>query len=224
MILEACNISKLYQRRGGPLPVVNDVSISIDSGEFACIFGRSGSGKSTLLNILTGLLTPTSGKVCFDGDMYEDLSDSQRSKLRHTKLGYIMQGYSVLPNFTVLQNVILPYVLAGQNDNLITKATLLLEQVGLEQMADQYPSSLSGGELRRVSIARALLSSPKLLVADEPTGDLDSETMSEIMQLFAALADRGTAVLMVTHDKDAAAYANRTYYMEKGKLLVTERI
>lgn len=220
MILEAHNINKIYKRNGSDFSAVDDVSLFIDSGDFVCISGRSGSGKSTLLNILTGLLTPSSGDIYFGGEKYEDLNDDQLSKLRHTKLGYIMQGYSVLPNFTVLQNVILPYVLAGRQDSrLIERASSILEQVGLDKLVSQYPSNLSGGELRRVSIARALLSSPKLLIADEPTGDLDDETTDDIMKLFAQLAENGTAVLMVTHDTDAASYGNKMYCMKKGQLI-----
>jgi putative ABC transport system ATP-binding protein len=127
-----------------------------------------------------------------------------------------MQGHSVLPNFTVLQNVILPHTFFKRDDDPSDKAFSLLEQVGLRPLAFQYPSSLSGGELRRVSIARALLTSPKLLIADEPTGDLDEETASEIMELFSAIVKKGTALLMVTHDLDAANYANRLYTMKSG--------
>jgi putative ABC transport system ATP-binding protein len=218
VILEARGISKEYDRGGVPFFAAEDVSLSIGEGEFACVVGRSGSGKSTLLNILAGLLAPTSGTVSLEGREYDDLSDDELSELRNTRLGYIMQGHSVLPNFTVLQNVILPHVFFKRGGDPADRALSLLERTGIRPLADRYPSSLSGGELRRVSIARALIMSPGLLIADEPTGDLDEETASEIMKLFSAVARKGTAVLMVTHDPDAASCADRLYTMKAGKL------
>jgi putative ABC transport system ATP-binding protein len=221
MILEARGVSKEYERGGFPFLAVDDVSLSIGEGELVCIVGRSGSGKSTLLNILAGLLPPTSGSVRFEGQEYGKLSDGELSRLRNTKLGYIMQGHSVLPNFTVLQNVILPHIFFKRGGDPADKALSLLEQVGLRPLAPQYPSSLSGGELRRVSIARALLMSPKLLIADEPTGDLDEETASDVMKLFSTIAKQGTAVLMVTHDSDAAKCADRLHSMKSGSFSET---
>jgi putative ABC transport system ATP-binding protein len=217
MILEAHEIKKRYYRGDIPFFAVGGVSLLIGEGEFVCIAGRSGSGKSTLLNILAGLLTPTSGSVVFEGKGYDKLNDDELSKLRNTRIGYIMQGHNVLSNFTVLQNVLLPHVFFKRGDDPTERALSLLEQVGLRPLASQYPSSLSGGELHRVSIARALLMSPGLLIADEPTGDLDEETVSEIIELFAAIVKDGTAVLMVTHNSDAANYADRLYTMKSGK-------
>ena len=220
MILEACGVKKEYRRGGKPFLALDDISLSIGEGDFICVTGRSGSGKSTMLNILAGLLTPTSGSVHFEGREYGSLNDRELSEIRSGPLGYIMQGNGVLPNFTVLQNTLLPHVLAGRGGDIIETAMLLLEKVGLAPLAAQYPSCLSGGELRRVSIARALLSSPRLLIADEPTSDLDEETASEIMELFSAITEKGTAVLMVTHDTDAANYTNRLYTMKAGKLSI----
>jgi putative ABC transport system ATP-binding protein len=218
MILDARGLSKEYKRGGVPFPAVDNVSLSIDGGEFVCIVGRSGSGKSTLLNMLAGLLTPDSGDIVFDGRPYGDMDDDAISLLRNTRLGYIMQGYSVLPNFTVLQNVIIPHLLFKRGGNPTPRALELLDTVGIRGLSAQYPAQLSGGELRRVSIARALLSSPELLLADEPTGDLDEETAAEITRLFASVAAEGTAVLMVTHDSDAAACADRRFVMRSGIL------
>ncbi|MDR0424992.1 MAG: ABC transporter ATP-binding protein [Clostridiales Family XIII bacterium] len=219
MIIEAQGIKKAYQHEDRLFMAVDDVSLSIGEGEFVCIEGRSGSGKSTLLNIMAGLLAPTAGSVAFEGREYGGMDDSGLSELRRTRLGYIMQGYGVLPNFTVLQNVLLPYVLSGRGGGLAESALAILEQAGIRQLAQRYPSGLSGGELRRVAIARALLMSPRLLIADEPTGDLDEETASGIMGLFAAAAKNGTAILMVTHDKDAAGYADRIHTMKAGRLV-----
>lgn len=218
MILEAKNIKKEYLRGDASFCAVDDVSLEIDEGDFVCIAGRSGSGKSTLLNILAGLLTPTSGTVSFDGKDYASLSDKERSFLRNTKLGYIMQGQSVLPNLTVLQNVLLPFTFFRRDCGSDEKALALLEQAGLLPLASQYPANLSGGEMRRVSIVRALLVSPRLLIADEPTGDLDEATTGEIMELFESAAKGGTAVLMVTHDLSTTRYAGRFMTMKNGKI------
>ncbi len=218
MILKAQDIVKEYTQGGRPFQAVNHVSLEIREGDFVCIVGRSGSGKSTLLNILAGLLTPSSGTVCFEGEGYSVLSDRERSLLRNTKLGYIMQGQSVLPNLTVLQNVLLPSAFFGRGEDLNEKALALLDKVGLLPLSAQYPANLSGGEMRRVSIVRALLSSPSLLIADEPTGDLDEETTREIMELFASAAKEGTAVLMVTHDMSTTRYGERLLTMKTGKI------
>jgi len=175
MILKAHNIVKEYTQGGKAFRAVNDVSLEIGEGEFVCVVGRSGSGKSTLFNILAGLLTPTSGKIYFEGKDYEILGDDERSLLRNTKLGYIMQGQSVLSNLTVLQNAMLPFALFKRDGDPYEKVLALLDRVGLLHLALQYPAGLSGGEMRRVSIVRALLTSPKLFIADEPTGDLDEQ-------------------------------------------------
>ena len=218
MILKAQNIIKEYKRGGNLFRAVDDVSLEIREGEFVCIAGRSGSGKSTLLNILAGLLTPDSGTVFFDGKSYEAFGDKERSFLRNTKLGYIMQGQSVLPNLTVLQNILLPFTFFQRECSQET-ALAMLERTGLLPLATQYPSSLSGGELRRVSIVRALLSSPHLIIADEPTDDLDEETTQRIMELFVSAAKEGAAILMVTHDRNTIRYAGRLLTMQAGKLV-----
>jgi putative ABC transport system ATP-binding protein len=220
MLLEARNIVKQYYRNLARFFAVNDVSLSIGEGEFVCVSGRSGSGKSTLINILAGLLSPTSGSVIFDGLELERLNDDELSLLRNTRIGYIMQGHSVLQNFTALQNVMLPRAFHGSGGDQYTmeRAISLLEQTGIRHLASQYPRSLSGGELRRVSIARALLPSPGLLLADEPTADLDEETAGEITRLFKSISEAGTAILMVTHDSEAATHCDRRYVMASGKI------
>ncbi len=219
MILKAQNIIKEYKQGGRLLRAVDDVSLEIERGEFVCVMGRSGSGKSTLLNILAGLLTPTRGKVQFEGREYTALSDKERSCLRNERLGYIMQGQSVLPSLTVLQNAELPFYLFHRKGSPQKQARELLEKVGILHLADQYPASLSGGEMRRVAIVRALLLCPSLLIADEPTGDLDEETTVEIMGLFASVAKEGTAVLMVTHDTDTTRFGDRVLTMKAGQII-----
>jgi ABC-type lipoprotein export system ATPase subunit len=218
MILKAQNIIKEYTRGGSLFRAVDDVSLELEEGSFLCIMGRSGSGKSTLLNILAGLLTPTSGKILFEGKDYASFDDKESSVLRNTRLGYIMQGQSVLPNLTVLQNVLLPYTFFRREYDR-NKAPALLERTELLPLAGQYPASLSGGEMRRVAIVRALLLSPKLLIADEPTGDLDVKTTQIIMELFESIAREGTAVLMVTHDQSIVGCAGQLMTMTAGKIL-----
>ncbi|MDR1302737.1 MAG: ABC transporter ATP-binding protein [Treponema sp.] len=223
MILELCNLSKAYQRGNASFFAVQDVSLSLDAGDFVCIAGPSGSGKSTLLGIAAGLIAPTQGRVCFQGQDYGHLGDDALSALRNKSIGYVMQGQSLLPNFTVLQNVMLPYYVSHvrkqsskAEQGPIERAALLLEQVGMLPLASQYPAELSGGELRRVAIARALLQSPGLVIADEPTGDLDEACTEEIMQLFSRLAQEGAALLVVTHDPVPFQYGNRRYFLQAG--------
>ncbi|MDR3114114.1 MAG: ABC transporter ATP-binding protein [Treponema sp.] len=222
MILEICTLSKTYPRGRAPFFAVRDVSLSLDAGDFVCIAGPSGSGKSTLLGIAAGLISPTHGRVCFQGQDYGRLSDDALSALRNQGMGYIMQGPSLLPNFTVLQNVLLPYYVLPRGRRTgaapVARASLLLEQVGMLPLASQYPAELSGGELRRVAIARALLLAPGLVIADEPTGDLDEGHTEEIMRLFSGIAREGAALLVVTHDASPFRYGNRSYYLEAGVL------
>jgi putative ABC transport system ATP-binding protein len=219
VILTAQALRKQYPRGEQVFYAVDGVSLTLAAGEFVCLTGRSGCGKTTLLNILAGLLTPDAGSVSFAGQEYADLDDKALSRLRNTRLGYITQGQSLLANFTALQNVVLPYALRRRPGNPANRALALLEQMGLGSAAAQYPASLSGGEARRVAIARALLPEPELLIADEPTGDLDGETAAEIMRIFAAIAEQGTAVLMATHDTAAARYGSRILTMRAGRLV-----
>jgi putative ABC transport system ATP-binding protein len=219
VILQAWGIKKEYRRDNNIFRAVNDVSLAIAEGELVCIAGRSGSGKSTLLNILAGLLSPSAGKVSFAGQSYDTLSDNELCRLRGTSLGYIMQGVNILSSFTVLHNVMLPCSFSGHKGQTEDKALALLERMGIGHLAAQYPYSLSGGELRRVAIARALFISPRLVIADEPTGDLDEENSAGIMRLLACAAQNGAAVLLVSHDLCASAYCHRTYTMKEGCLM-----
>lgn len=216
-ILTAREVVKEYARGGRPFRAVDHASLEIKAGDFICVQGRSGSGKSTLLNILAGILTPTAGEICFEGKDCGAFGDREASLLRSTRLGYIMQGRSVLPDLTVLQNVLLPCTFFRRECDR-QKALGLLERAGLLPLAQQYPQDLSGGEMRRISVVRALLPCPKLLLADEPTDGLDGETARNVLELFASAAKEGTAVLMVTHDRDAAGYAGRVLTMEAGRL------
>jgi putative ABC transport system ATP-binding protein len=243
MLLEITDLTKEYQRtvsdrRSASFAAVNKLSLRVASGDFVSIIGRSGSGKTTFLNIVAGLLKPSSGAVTIDGKSILALNDKEASLLRNSQIGYVPQGQSLLANLTVLENVSLPlylfrhtpYSLHGKRTNgshdwdpeeVAARSFALLEQVGIAHLAASYPRQLSGGELRRVSIARSLVNKPALLIADEPTGDLDRETTADIMGLFRRIAAEGTAVLLVTHELDTLDYGNRVYVMDGGVL--TER-
>ncbi|MDR2393969.1 MAG: ABC transporter ATP-binding protein [Treponema sp.] len=222
MILELCGLSKTYERGTRSFLALQEVSLSLEAGDFVCIAGPSGSGKSTLLGIAAGLISPTQGWVCFQGQDYSRLSDEALSAVRNHGIGYVMQGPSLLPNFTVLQNVLLPYYVGSSFKKApaapVERASMLLEQVGMLPLAAQYPAELSGGELRRVAIARALLLAPVLVIADEPTGDLDEGHTEEVMQLFSQAAQEGAALLVVTHDTAPFRYGNRGYSLRAGVL------
>jgi putative ABC transport system ATP-binding protein len=218
-LLELKDLTKSYQRGGQAFNAVNRVSLSVEPGEFISIIGRSGSGKSTLLNMSAGLLRPTGGTVLFEGNDIHQLKDRELSFLRNEKIGYVPQGQSLLSNFTVFDNVCIPWFLFKREGDAEGRAFILLEKVGISHLASSYPRELSGGEMRRVSIARALINEPRLLIADEPTGDLDAATTAEIMELFNRIAGEGTAVLMVTHELDTLNYGNKTYAMNEGNLL-----
>lgn len=218
MLLEIKDISKQYKRDGRVFPAVKNVNLSVNKGEFIGIVGRSGSGKSTLLNLIAMLLNPTSGEILFDENNTANLPDREASLLRNTQIGYIPQGQSLLPNLTVLDNVRLPFYLAKRDGNPNEKALELLEKFGISHLADSYPSSLSGGEMRRIAIARAVINNPKLILADEPTSDLDEENTAEIISFFKDEAKNGTAVIIVTHEADTLDGIDRIYKMESGTL------
>lgn len=218
MVLEVKNLCKEYMRGSQPFYAVDHVDFSMDKGDFVSIIGRSGSGKSTMLNLIAGLLDPTEGTVTISGKCLTGLNDEELSAVRNTILGYVPQGQTVLSNLTVLDNVRLPFYFSKREGTSSERAKELLELVGIGHLAESLPKELSGGELRRVSIARALMCSHELLVLDEPTGDLDPETTTEIMSLLQDIAKQGTAVLMVTHELDTTGYGNRTYVMERGRL------
>nr|WP_125979756.1 ABC transporter ATP-binding protein [Bifidobacterium goeldii] len=228
-LVELHDLTRTFMRRGKPFDAVSHVNLAIVSGQFVAVTGRSGNGKSTLINMIAGLVRPSSGYVRVDGHNVAELSDRDISLLRNQTIGCITQSQTLLANLTVIDNVILPATLfdhCAQDthaadttaDGLQHRAQTLLDQLGIADLADSYPKELSGGEMRRVSIARALMNHPKLLIADEPTGDLDAESTVIVMQLLRAAADAGTAVLMVTHDPDALEYVDRTYRMDRGML------
>ena len=218
---ELKELTKEYKRGKQYFNAVNRVSLSVEPGDFISIIGRSGSGKTTLLNMGAGLLHPSDGSVFFEGKDIYALHDKDISFLRNEKIGYVPQGQSLLSNFTVFDNVCIPWFLFKREGEVEGRAFTLLEKVGISHLASSYPKELSGGEMRRTAIARALINKPQLLIADEPTGDLDAETTSEIMGLFNRIACEGTAVLIVTHELDTLNYGNKTYLMDAGNLRPT---
>jgi putative ABC transport system ATP-binding protein len=181
---------------------VDNLSLAVDQGEFICLLGRSGSGKTTLLNMIAGLLTPDSGQVFFNGANLYGLDDRARTAWRNEQLGYVPQGASLLANLTALDNVLLPFYLQPRADDgsALKKARALMDELGLSKLEKSYPAALSGGETRRVALARALMNSPELIIADEPTSDLDVETAREMADLLSLLNGQGCALLVATHD------------------------
>ncbi|MDR2665746.1 MAG: ABC transporter ATP-binding protein [Oscillospiraceae bacterium] len=219
MLLRAIGVTKSYERRGERFFAANGVDLCVGSGDFVCITGRSGSGKSTLLNMLTGLLRADSGEIIFDGVDLCSLGDARLAKLRCGRIGYVPQGNSLLQNFSVLDNVRLPLCLARKGGAETKKtARELLSKVGISHLEGEFPRSLSGGEARRAAIARSLAADPALLVADEPTGDLDPASADAVMRLFSQASARGAAVIVVTHDRQIPPGANRCLVMSGGRL------
>ncbi|MBR1497306.1 MAG: ATP-binding cassette domain-containing protein [Oscillospiraceae bacterium] len=220
MVLRAENVSRrfLRQRKGSNVfYAVRGATLALAPGSLTELTGRSGSGKSTLLNLLAGLLEPTEGKVFLDGTDLYALEDGPRSRLRNQTLGVIPQGQTALGALTVLENVLLPGLLYGLPCPR-ERGEELLDQVGIAPLKNACPTELSGGELRRLAIARALALRPGILLADEPTGDLDDENTRTVLSLLRRSADEGLAVLLVTHEREAAGYADRHYRMDGGVL------
>ncbi|SFB85132.1 ABC transporter ATP-binding protein [Butyrivibrio sp. YAB3001] len=222
MLLKINGLEKKFTQGSSEVIAVRDLNLEVAKGEFISIIGRSGSGKSTFLNMVAGLLEPTSGSIYLNEREITGLPDKEASFIRNSDIGYIMQGKSLLKNFTVLQNVLLPYYLFKRYGEIVEHARKLLDLVGILHLENAYPSRLSGGELRRVAIARALINQPSLLLADEPTSDLDGENTKEIMKLFRRIADQGTAVIMVTHELDTLKYGDVVYRMDEGLLTITK--
>jgi putative ABC transport system ATP-binding protein len=217
MLLQTKGLTKSYERRGERFFAVDNVTLSVKSDDFICITGQSGSGKSTLLNMLTGLLRADSGEILLDGEDLCKRNDDGLAKLRNSKIGYIPQGNSLLQNFSVFDNVCLPWYLSRKEDVRHT-AHALLVKVGMAHLERESPRNLSGGETRRVAIARSLIANPTILVADEPTGDLDPKNADEVIRLFAEVHSQGVAIVIVTHERQIPSCANKRFVMDGGRL------
>ena len=216
--LEARKLVKEYKRRGKVFRAVDDIDLQIGSGEFVMIEGESGSGKTTFLNLLTGLTEPTSGNVLISGKPLKDIGDKELSKIRNQKIKYIPQGESLLSALTVRENILFPYTIGGLEKPSYERLLEVSNKLGITDLLDEYPSELSGGEMRRATIARAVINKPSLIIADEPTGSLDSANTSRVMEIFKNIASEGTAVIVVTHQKETLGYASKVYGMEQGSL------
>ena len=212
-------VTKEYLGEGDDVFAVRDVSLHVAAGEFVAVMGRSGSGKSTLLNLIGGLEKPTSGVVQVAGRRLDHLSDTALTEFRRGEIGVIFQFFNLLPTLTVAENVALPARLAGRTKGLAARVAALLERVGLTERAHFRPHRLSGGEMQRAAIARALVNEPSLLLADEPTGNLDTRLAHEVLEDLRATAnERRCTVVLVTHSADAAQFADRCYWMHDGGL------
>ena len=220
--VEARAVTKDYPRAGasgGALTAVRPLDLELGPGSLTVVTGRSGSGKSTLLSMLAGMLAPTSGTVLLDGADLYSLDERSRSRLRNAKIGLVPQGHTALRALSVLDNVLLPSVLYSRRRPPRRRAESLLEAVGIAELARVGPHELSGGELRRMAVARALLMEPGVVLADEPTAGLDEESTAAVLELLRKTAQEGAAVLVVTHEEEAARFADRVLTMSAGELL-----
>ncbi|HVE51579.1 MAG TPA: ATP-binding cassette domain-containing protein [Casimicrobiaceae bacterium] len=223
-ILRAENLSKIVQSGDEPLTILDSVSFSVDAGATLAIVGASGSGKTTLLGLLAGLDLPTSGDVWLDGRSLASLDEDARAALRQSLLGFVFQSFQLLPALTALENVMLPLELAGMDDAR-SAARVWLDRVGLARRVHHYPRQLSGGEQQRVAIARAFAGEPMLLMADEPTGNLDGATGVEVADLMFRLnREHGTTLLLVTHDLALAGRCTRRLSLSAGRVIGDERV
>lgn len=220
-ILEVSNIKKIYTTRFGANKVqaLSDVSFSVEKGEYVAIMGESGSGKTTLLNILAALDRPTSGSVRLDGHELSQIRESKIAEFRRDNLGFVFQDFNLLDTFTLKDNIMLPLVLAGkQYGEMRARLTPIVQKLGIEGLMGKYPYEVSGGQKQRAAVARALITHPKLILADEPTGALDSKSTDELLELFGKINQEGQTILMVTHSVKAASHANQVLFIKDGEV------
>jgi putative ABC transport system ATP-binding protein len=218
-MIQVKNLTKSFQDGDRKIIALNNVSFSVPEGQFITVSGRSGSGKSTLLYQLGLLDIPTSGEVYIDGKDYVQISENKRTDARLNDLGYIFQDYAILPSLTALENTMLPLLMQGYStEEAQAKAEKALERLGIKDRMNNLPSQLSGGQQQRVSIARAIAHSPKIIFADEPTANLDSETSEQVIQAFLDLNKDGQTIIMVTHEPEYAKLADRTIFMTDGSI------
>lgn len=224
LLFDLKNVSKRFVKGKETITIFDDLNMSIEKGDFVAIMGPSGSGKTTLLNLLGGVDQPTGGEILFDDSRIDQLSEGQLAKWRANNIGFIFQFYNLMPMLNAYRNVELPLLLTslGGSDRQ-QRVETALELVGLADRAKHMPSEMSGGQLQRIAIARAVVSDPKLLLCDEPTGDLDRKTADEILEMLQLLnRDFGKTIIMVTHDPEAAKYAKRTLHLDKGEFVERE--
>ena len=225
-LIELRHVNKAYAVAGGSFLALKNVDMQADAGEFVAVVGKSGSGKSTLINMITGIDTPTSGEVFVASAPVHEMDQEQLAVWRGRNVGIVFQFFQLLPTLTVAENIILPMDFCNTfpvNERQ-ARAISLLEKVGIAEQADKLPSDLSGGQQQRAAIARALANDPPVLVADEPTGNLDSQTSDAVMQLFANLAAEGKTVVMVTHERDLTQYFTRSITLSDGMLVTNGEV
>ena len=220
IVIQTEAITKTYVSGTNEVHAVRGIDLTVQQGEFVAIMGTSGSGKSTLMNLLGCLDTPTSGSYSIDGVRVDGLGKNELAAIRNQKIGFVFQGFNLLPRTTAIENVELPmlYDRSGKKRDTRALASAALQRVGLGDRLDHQPSELSGGQQQRVAIARALVTEPALVLADEPTGNLDTRTSMEVMRLFQELNDQGITIVLVTHEPDIAAYAKRIVEVRDGKI------
>ena len=220
-LLEVNNLKKVYTSRfgGAPVQALSNVSFSVEEGEYLAIMGESGSGKTTLLNILAALDKPTSGEVLLDGKLLSAIKERDISAFRRDNLGFVFQDFNLLDTFTLRDNIFLPLVLAGKPHwEMRSRLLPIAAQLGIADILSKYPYEVSGGQKQRAAVARALITHPRLILADEPTGALDSRATDELMRLFAAINENGQTILMVTHSVKAASRAGRILFIRDGEV------
>ena len=220
-ILEVNGLRKVYTTRfgGASVEALKNINFSVENGEYVAIMGESGSGKTTLLNILAGLDKPTSGQVLLDGKDLASIRESDRAAFRRDNLGFVFQEFNLLDTFSVEDNIFLPLVLAGKpHAEMASRLAPLAEKLGILDILKKYPYEISGGQKQRAAVARALITNPRLLLADEPTGALDSRSTDELLRLFAQINRSGQTILMVTHSVKAASHAGRVLFIKDGEV------
>jgi putative ABC transport system ATP-binding protein len=217
-MIKVSNISKVYKTGDSDFRALDDVSLTIEKGEFVAILGPSGSGKSTLMHLIGGLDKPTTGTIEVDGEILNKFNDKTLAKYRNEKIGFVFQSFNLLQGTSSLSNAALPLIYSRKKFNRNSQATSILNQVGLKSKLKNKPNQLSGGEQQRVSIARALVNEPEIILADEPTGNLDSKTGLQIFELLKELNEKGKTVVIVTHDNSLAEKTNRIIKVMDGKI------
>jgi putative ABC transport system ATP-binding protein len=220
-ILEVNNLKKIYSTRfgGNQVQALSNVCFSVEPGEYVAIMGESGSGKTTLLNILAALDKPTSGDVLLDGKNLLHIKEKELSSFRRDNLGFVFQDFNLLDNFTLQDNIFLPLVLSGKKfDEMNARLIPIAKKLGISALLQKYPYEVSGGQKQRAAVARALITDPKLILADEPTGALDSRSTDDLLQLFNQVNAEGQTILMVTHSTKAASHASRVLFIKDGEV------
>jgi putative ABC transport system ATP-binding protein len=222
-MLEIKNVTKEYGEGSTRVVALNNISLCVEDGRFISIMGQSGSGKSTLLNIIGGLEKLTHGEVILDGERLDLKDENEMVKVRRGKIAYVFQQYHLIPSLTALENVLLPVIFHNSNGHA-KRAAEMLQRVGLQKRVHHRPSELSGGEQQRVAIARALVTSPSLILADEPTGNMDKKTGDEIIRLFTELNQEGHSIIMVTHNPEIAEHSDEIISLQDGQIINRQRI